>query len=213
MNSPEISSGAQKVLNAAQELFADEGYASVSIAAIADRAQVSKANIYHHFESKDELYCAVLKAACLASAEMITYDAGQNDDYAKQLANFAKSHVLHLTNNPSVSTLVIRGLLEESDSIDSSTNDLTANDFDCNFNRLVTLIKAGQEARQIKQEINSATFATLMIGANILFMKARNVLDEVPDNEYPLDPEDFASTMIDILLHGVLTEQQEDNLL
>lgn len=213
MNSPEISSGAQKVLNAAQELFADEGYASVSIAAIADRAQVSKANIYHHFESKDELYCAVLKAACLASADMITHDAGRNDDYAKQLANFAKSHVLHLTTNPSVSTLVIRGLLEESSNIDSPTNDLTANDFDCNFNRLVTLIKAGQEAGQIKQEIQPATFATLMIGANILFMKARNVLDEVPDNEYPLDPEDFANTMIDILLHGVLTEQQEDKLL
>jgi hypothetical protein len=52
-----------------------------------------------------------------------------------------------------------------------------------------------------------------MIGANILFMKARTVLGEAPDNEYPLDPEDFASTMIDILLHGVLTEKQEENLL
>ena len=213
MNSTEISSGAQKVLNAAQELFADEGYASVSIAAIADKAQVSKANIYHHFESKGELYCAVLKAACLSSADMITHDAGHHDDYAKQLTNFAKSHVLHLTNNPSVSTLVIRGLLEESSNIDATTNDLTAHDFDCNFNRLVTLIKAGQEAKQIRQEINPSTFATLMIGANILFMKARNVLDEVPDNEYPLNPEDFSNTMSDILLHGALTEQQEDKLL
>ena len=213
MNTPEVSSGAQKVLDAAQELFAEEGFASVSIAAIADKAQVSKANIYHHFESKDELYYAVLKAACLASADMITDGTGHDDDFAKQLGNFAKSHVLHLTNNPSVSTLVIRGLLEESGNIGATSNDLTAHDFDCNFNRLVTLIKAGQEANQIKPEVQPATFATLMIGANILFMKARNVLDEVPDNEYPLDPEDFANTMIDILLHGVLTEQQEDNLL
>ncbi|MBV1914033.1 MAG: TetR/AcrR family transcriptional regulator [Pseudomonadales bacterium] len=213
MSAQEISSGAQKVLDAAQELFAEEGYASVSIAAIADKAQISKANIYHHFDSKDELYCAVLKSACLASAEMITHDTGHNDNYATQLGNFAKSHVLHLTNNPAVSTLVIRGLLEESGNIVSATNDLTANDFDCNFNRLVTLIKAGQEAKQIKPEIQPATIATLMIGANILFMKARNVLDEVPDNEYPLDPEDFANSMIDILLHGVLTEQQEDKLL
>ncbi|MBL4584488.1 MAG: TetR/AcrR family transcriptional regulator [Pseudomonadales bacterium] len=213
MDTPEISSGAQKVLDAAQELFAEEGFASVSVAAIADKAQVSKANIYHHFESKDKLYSAVLKAACSASAEMITMNAGQNDNYADQLSHFAKSHVLHLTDNPLISSLVIRGLLEESSNIDSPTNDLTANDFDCNFNRLVTLIKAGQEAGQLKKQCHPAAFATLMIGANILFMKARNVLGEVPDNEYPLDPEDFASTMIDILLHGVLTDQQEDNLL
>lgn len=212
MNFPEISSGAQKVLDAAQELFAEEGYASVSIAAIAEKAQVSKANIYHHFQSKDELYFAVLKAACSASAEMITHDAVQNGNYAQQLGNFAKSHLLHLIKNPAVSSLVIRGLLEESQHIDSAANDLTADDFDCNFNRLVTLIKAGQEAKQIR-DIHPASFATLLIGANILFMKARNILDEKPDNEYPLDPVDFSNTITDILLHGVLTEPQDDNLL
>ena len=212
MNTTEISSGAQKVLDAAQELFANESFASVSIAAIAEKAQVSKANIYHHFESKDELYTAVLKSACSASAELITHDTGHDGNFAKQLGNFAKNHILHLTNNPAVSSLVIRGLLGESGNIDSPTNELTAIDFDCNFNRLVTLIKAGQEANQIKPNVQPATFATLMIGANILFTKASKVLDETHDNEYPLDPEDFASTLIDILLYGALTEQQEDKL-
>ncbi|MDY7093054.1 MAG: helix-turn-helix domain-containing protein, partial [Acidobacteriota bacterium] len=41
------TSGAQRVLDAAAELFANEDYASVSISAIAEQAGVSKANIYH----------------------------------------------------------------------------------------------------------------------------------------------------------------------
>lgn len=64
-NSPAIHSnacpGATQVLRAARELFAEHGVDGVSMQDIATRARVSKANIFHHYASKEALHIAVLR--------------------------------------------------------------------------------------------------------------------------------------------------------
>ncbi len=52
----------EAVLSVALELFALRGVDGVSIADIADGAGMSKANVLHHFGSKDRLYRACLEA-------------------------------------------------------------------------------------------------------------------------------------------------------
>ena len=49
------------VLSTAMELFARRGIDGVSIADIAAAAQMSKANVLHHFGTKDQLYRACLE--------------------------------------------------------------------------------------------------------------------------------------------------------
>lgn len=51
------------ILDAATELFAERGFASVSIQEIADTAQTHKTNVLYHFETKEALYNAVLDEA------------------------------------------------------------------------------------------------------------------------------------------------------
>jgi len=58
-----FSSGKQAILEAAESLFADRGFAAVSMSAIAKLAATSKPNIYHHFKSKHDLYLAIMKTA------------------------------------------------------------------------------------------------------------------------------------------------------
>lgn len=53
------------ILNAATELFAARGYGAVSMDAIARSADVSKATLYAHFESKDRLFATIVQVACL----------------------------------------------------------------------------------------------------------------------------------------------------
>jgi TetR/AcrR family transcriptional repressor of mexJK operon len=53
------------ILNAATELFAARGYGAVSMDAIARAADVSKATLYAHFESKDRLFATIVHVACL----------------------------------------------------------------------------------------------------------------------------------------------------
>ncbi len=48
-----------RVLTAAVELFAAQGYDGTSVAQVTDRARVAKGGFYHHFASKQELLYAV----------------------------------------------------------------------------------------------------------------------------------------------------------
>ncbi len=53
----EATTGA--LVDAARELFALDGYAETSLAAVAARANVTKGAVYHHFEGKQQLFEAV----------------------------------------------------------------------------------------------------------------------------------------------------------
>jgi TetR/AcrR family transcriptional repressor of mexJK operon len=53
------------ILNAATELFVARGYGAVSMDAIARSADVSKATLYAHFQSKDQLFATIVQVACL----------------------------------------------------------------------------------------------------------------------------------------------------
>jgi TetR/AcrR family transcriptional repressor of mexJK operon len=52
------------ILSAATDLFAARGYGAVSMDAIAREADVSKATLYAHFESKDRLFATIIQVAC-----------------------------------------------------------------------------------------------------------------------------------------------------
>jgi AcrR family transcriptional regulator len=49
----------EAVLRAARQLFASQGYAAASVAAIAEAAGVTKGALFHHFENKEELFLQI----------------------------------------------------------------------------------------------------------------------------------------------------------
>ena len=59
---PKSSSTIAKILDAAQKLFVSKNYADVTMAGIAEAAQVTKGALYHHFASKEKLYEAMMLA-------------------------------------------------------------------------------------------------------------------------------------------------------
>ena len=52
----------QKILESATRLFSAQGYANTSLAQVAKEAQVSKALIFWHFTSKEDLFRTALKS-------------------------------------------------------------------------------------------------------------------------------------------------------
>ncbi|PHR83956.1 MAG: TetR family transcriptional regulator [Colwellia sp.] len=54
----------QQILNAAINLFTEQGYAATSMDLIAKNADVSKQTVYSHFGSKDELFSASVECKC-----------------------------------------------------------------------------------------------------------------------------------------------------
>ena len=68
----------QLVLDAAASLFMAHGYGAVSMDAVARAAGVSKATLYAHFNSKDQLFATIIDEACrqkIALAELLPTDA------------------------------------------------------------------------------------------------------------------------------------------
>lgn len=61
---PEAGSKPAQILEAAGKLFLEHGYGAVSMDAIAKTANVSKATLYAHFGSKDELFRAMVACEC-----------------------------------------------------------------------------------------------------------------------------------------------------
>ncbi len=61
----------ERILAVAQELFIDQGYDGTSLREIADRLGFTKAALYYHFRSKDEILVALLEPGSALLAEFL----------------------------------------------------------------------------------------------------------------------------------------------
>ncbi|WP_211435769.1 TetR/AcrR family transcriptional regulator [Trujillonella endophytica] len=66
------SAGSQRVLDAALELFAEHGFDGTSLQDIADRLGVTKAAVYYHFHTKDEILRALVQPAFAELMAIVT---------------------------------------------------------------------------------------------------------------------------------------------
>ncbi len=75
------------LLEAAEQIFAEEGYSGATTAAIARRAGVPKANLHYYFATKEGLYRAVVERVLTAwLAAAAPFDA--SDDPGQALASY-----------------------------------------------------------------------------------------------------------------------------
>lgn len=76
-----------KILDAAESVFAVNGFAGASVGLIAERANVPKPNVYYYFGTKEDLYRRVIEDVCsiwLHAAD--TFD--ETDDPVTAITNY-----------------------------------------------------------------------------------------------------------------------------
>jgi len=89
----------EQLLDAAERVFRERGVGHASLAEVADAAGVTRGAVYHHFESKAELFQALM-----ARAEMpidTAFEDFENQDIADPLALFRQQGLqalMHLTS-------------------------------------------------------------------------------------------------------------------
>jgi AcrR family transcriptional regulator len=59
---PAKSATVGNIMDAAAELFVARNYADVTVDQVAEKAEVTKGAVYHHFKNKEQLYVAMLRA-------------------------------------------------------------------------------------------------------------------------------------------------------
>lgn len=199
------SSGARAILDAATEAFARAGFDSVSIADIATQAGVSKANIFHHFKSKEALHQDVLREACKGHAEFAEALLARTDigsvDKLQALIRFDFNDAF---SNELNTHLVVREVLNTGC---CAGRDLVEPVFMRNFQAVVGIIRQGQQNGEFAPDIDPST-VTMMIGATvILFFQNRHILDRFPGLSAGAQCEAYADLVFRAVLGGVVASR------
>lgn len=191
----------ERILAAAEQLFASQGFEAASMSAVARRAGVSKASVFYHFATKRELYLAVLTQACRESSAMLRDMEASRGGVEHKLGRFAQMHLSTILEHEQFSRLILRELLENGP---QRGQELAQQGFGENFARLVKILRAAQDDGELRRDVDPAMAAVLLIGADVFFFEARDVLRHYPDVTFSDDPSRYSRMLVDILLRGML---------
>jgi TetR/AcrR family transcriptional regulator len=202
-----LSSGERSILKAAETLFAEKGYDAVSMSAIAQQANTSKPNIYHHFKNKHELYLAIMKKAVQRSTALL--DALESDPgtVGEHLSEFASAHLDNILEHKSSTQLVLRDALSGGSTLGREIAQHFVPEV---FTRLVTMVESGQQRGEFKAGFDPRLVAFMIVAANSFFFQASPVMHFVPEADFSHDPARFSSGMTEILFNGILSSPGEE---
>lgn len=102
----------ERILTAAEEIFAAKGLHGARVDEIASKAKVNKGMLYHYFHSKEDLYTAVLKANFEKILAATSQAAKGKGDPQEQLVEAIKSYFYFLAENPRFARLISWEALE-----------------------------------------------------------------------------------------------------
>jgi TetR/AcrR family transcriptional regulator len=195
------SAGELAILDAAARLFSERGYDGVSMRRIAQSAGVSKANIYHHFASKEALYFAIMRRSAMELTALIENLAEGKGSFQQRLQAFAGAHLEHLFDNAARVRLVLREALSGDE---QKSRTLVEQVLGGLVNRMVAIFDAGQGAGLLRDDLDPGLCATLLMGADLFYFQIHGLLREIPEAAYIRQPDHYSQQMTDVLLNGML---------
>ena len=194
-------SSVDRILEVAEALFAQRGFSAVSMNAIAEQAKVSKANIFHHFSSKEDLYLAVMRTACDATTgKAIAQTEKTSGLVSEALAQFSKDGLRGLLNRDQFPRLILRELL---DSQSTHAKDLAEKAFGESFAGFIALIREWQAQGRVRSDIDPAVVAVMLHSSNVIYSMSREILRHLPDVSFADQSDAFSQKMVDVLLRGI----------
>ncbi len=90
----------RRILEAARDVFFRDGFMSANLDEMAEKAGVAKGTLYRYFESKADLYVAVLTNNYEIFHEQMTQAGQQGDSGLDRVRSIAKFYFDHWMNHP-----------------------------------------------------------------------------------------------------------------
>lgn len=111
----EAGGTAERVLDAAERLFAERGFAGASLAAICGEVGIAKSSLLHHFPSKKKIYAGVL-ARIAGDLEAMLAEARRMDgDPPARFRHMIALHLHWTRRRPDYNQLMLRELIDNAD--------------------------------------------------------------------------------------------------
>lgn len=96
----------ERILSAAEEVFAARGIDGARVDEIANQANINKRMIYHYFQSKEELYIAVLRANFEKVLAISSRPFNGTGNLKEQAATAISNYFYFLAQNPHFARLM-----------------------------------------------------------------------------------------------------------
>ena len=97
-----------RILQAAEQLFAEKGYAATRVQEITDAAGVNKALLYYYFEDKRALYIALMEDGIGAFTSVVETALSVPGTFSERLQGLVTKHVALLWQRPNLLRVVQR---------------------------------------------------------------------------------------------------------
>lgn len=199
------SDTAQRILDFASREFAARGYRGAALQRIADKAGVSKANIFHHFKSKDALYRAVIADACSDFLSGIQKASAISADFGERLRHLAHEHMHQILNRDATTQLILKEIYA---GIEGGSQLQVVEVFRESYDAMLAMFEDARAAGVLRADLDPRHLAVMLVATNVFFFQARSVIGELAGLRFVTDPEMFVHGCVDILLRGALAETE-----
>jgi|TARA_R110000868_G_scaffold31265_1_gene114674 TetR/AcrR family transcriptional regulator len=196
----ELSKGAISILNVAESLFAQKGFKATSISEIAKNTGVSKANIYHHFKSKEHLYQEALELACDRVFNVMELtNSLPSVDPRTRLKEYVSFHLKSMLEQPDSTNLIKRELMDNNQIEEKM---LAKDIFTNTFTKVASLVFDVHQIDSDSQDINASLQAFMLIAVNVFFFDSQSVMKYLPGVSAIADtPEVFSHKIFDFIIN------------
>jgi AcrR family transcriptional regulator len=108
-------SSRDKILDAAETLFAKRGYACIGLREVAEVVGLGKSSLFHHFRNKPQLYAAVAARILERIEARLIRSLAAGGDPLARLERWLDDLTDTLAANPTWARLLLRSLFEDDD--------------------------------------------------------------------------------------------------
>ena len=96
------------ILEAAEDLFAERGFAATRLEDIAERVGIKRASIVYYFKDKRELYEAVLGSVVGGLQQALAAEVSRHEDLAMRIEAAVSIWVDYVGSRPTLARLILR---------------------------------------------------------------------------------------------------------
>lgn len=183
-----------KILNEALQLFATHGFAHVSISKIAQQAGVTKSLIFHHFESKEQLWETVKEAFFKKYADNQMNLFESEPDPIELIRKSMRYYFEFVKNNPMIPRFFAYAHLENDENCGKLDQPL--------MQRGAELIKQAQQKGLMRKNFNPAVLVMNFITVINQYFIAECHFKHWDQDLYK-HPESFINDFIEITIQGI----------
>lgn len=162
-NDTQAQDSRDEILKAAMHLFANRGFHETSMSEVAREARVSKALIFWHFKTKEDLFLAVLNR--LLEPYFIDFaEEAQQLDERQQTLKLVELYLVFVRDNASSVRFFLAQLLREQ-KISDALSEQVMKLYSSYRAMLVELITRAREKRLCETGLSPATAAAFIVSA------------------------------------------------